>query len=310
MSTSTLTYPRRRTALWGRVADYIELTKPRIAALELLTVLVGAGIACSGVPSDGWLILHLLGGTALVAASASALNQWLERDTDGLMRRTADRPLPAGRLTPTEVIIFGAITGSAGLLWLLTLVGPVTAALGLLTWLLYVWVYTPLKTRSSANTFIGAVAGALPAMMGYAALAPANDAAEHRLLAATLFLLVFLWQFPHFMAIAWLYRDSYTAGGMKMLPVVDPTGRRAGAQAVLSAAVLVPISLLPTLLMRAGSVYFLLALVLSVFQLACAVSFALQMNDITARRLLRASLVYLPMLMALLLTVPLVYPHL
>ena len=310
MSTSTLTYPRRRTAVWGRVVDYIELTKPRIAVLELLTVLVGAGIACSGVPSDGWLILHLLGGTALVAASASALNQWLERDTDGLMRRTADRPLPAGRLTPTEVVIFGAITGSAGLIWLLTLVGPMTAALGLLTWLLYVWIYTPLKKRSSANTFVGAVAGALPAMMGYAALAPASDAAELRLLAATLFLLVFLWQFPHFMAIAWLYRDSYAAGGMKMLPVVDPTGRRAGAQAVLSAAALIPISLLPTLLMRAGSVYFLLALALSVFQLLCAVSFAVRMNDITARRLLRTSLVYLPTLMALLLTVPLVYPHL
>ena len=310
MSTSTLTYPRRRTAVWGRVVDYIELTKPRIAVLELLTVLVGAGIACSGVPSDGWLILHLLGGTALVAASASALNQWLERDTDGLMRRTADRPLPAGRLTPTEVVIFGAITGSAGLIWLLTLVGPMTAALGLLTWLLYVWIYTPLKKRSSANTFVGAVAGALPAMMGYAALAPASDAAELRLLAATLFLLVFLWQFPHFMAIAWLYRDSYAAGGMKMLPVVDPTGRRAGAQAVLSAAALIPISLLPTLLMRAGSVYFLLALALSVFQLVCAVSFAVRMNDITARRLLRTSLVYLPTLMALLLTVPLVYPHL
>lgn len=305
-----LTYPRRRTAIWGRVADYIELTKPRIAALELLTVLVGAGIACSGVPSDGWLILHLLGGTALVAASASALNQWLERETDGLMRRTADRPLPAGRLTPTEVIIFGAATGSVGLLWLLMQVGPVTAALGLLTWLLYVWVYTPLKTRLSANTFVGAVAGALPAMMGYAALAPANDVVEHRLLAAMLFLLVFLWQFPHFMAIAWLYRDSYAAGGMKMLPVVDPTGRRAGAQAVLSAAVLIPISLLPTLLMRAGSIYFLLALALSLFQLACAVSFALQINDVSARRLLRASLIYLPGLLALLLTVPLVYPHL
>jgi len=310
MSTSTLTYPRRRAAVWGRVADYVELTKPRIAALELLTVLVGACIASSGLPGDAWLVLHLLGGTALVAASASALNQYLERHTDGLMRRTADRPLPAGRLTPQEVALFGAGTGILGMAWLWLCVGPVTATLGLTTWVLYVVVYTPLKRRSSVNTAVGAVAGALPAMMGYAALAPAHDVTEHRLLAATLFLLVFLWQFPHFMAIAWLYRDSYAAGGMKMLPVVDPSGRRAGAQAVLSALVLVPISLLPTLLMRAGVVYFALALALSVFQLACAVAFAWQLNDVSARRLLRASLVYLPTLMAMLLTVPLVYPRL
>jgi protoheme IX farnesyltransferase len=171
-------------------------------------------------------------------------------------------------------------------------------------------VYTPLKTRSTANTAVGAVAGALPALMGYAALAPEHDVMEHRLLAAMLVVLVFLWQFPHFMAIAWLYRDSYAAGGMKMLPVVDPTGRRAGAQAVLSALALIPVSLLPTLLMRAGMVYFALALALSMFQLGCAVAFAWQLNDTSARRLLRASLVFLPTLLALLLTVPLVYPRL
>jgi protoheme IX farnesyltransferase len=292
------------------LADYVELTKPRIAALELVTVLAGAGIASGGVPGDGWLVLHLLCGTALVAASASALNQLLERRTDAWMPRTADRPLPAGRLTPREGALFGAACGSAGLVWLLALVGPTTAALGLLTWLIYVAVYTPLKTRSTANTAVGAVAGALPAMMGYAALAPRHAAVEQHLLAGMLFMLVFLWQFPHFMAIAWLYRDSYAAGGMKMLPVVDPTGRRAGALAVLSALALLPISLLPAVLQRAGTVYFLCALGLSVFQLVCAAAFAWRLNDVSARRLLRASLVYLPTLMTLLLLVPLVYPRL
>ncbi|MCE9546230.1 MAG: heme o synthase [Planctomycetia bacterium] len=310
MSISTLTYPRRRTAVWARAADYLELTKPRIAALELLTVAVAACVASAGLPAEPLRILHLLLGTALVAASASALNQWLERRTDALMPRTATRPLPAGRLSEREVILFGALSGVAGVVYLSVCVGPLTAALGALTWVLYVAVYTPMKTRTSANTFVGAVAGAIPVLMGFSAVMSQDATSADLLLAATLFLLVFLWQFPHFMAIAWLYRDHYAAAGMKMLPVVDPSGRRAGAQAVAAALVLVPLSVLPSVLMKAGVVYFALALMLSLGQLCCAAVFALKLDDRSARWLLRASLVYLPTLLALLLLVPLVYPRL
>jgi protoheme IX farnesyltransferase len=283
----------------ARLSDYVELTKPRIAALVLVTVTVAAFVAAWG-PPNAWLLANTLLGTTLVAASASALNQWLERDVDLKMPRTANRPLPAGRLSNTQVLTFAVVTISLGVVQLALSINLLTAALGFSTWFTYVWIYTPLKTRTSANTAVGAIAGALPVLMGWSAVAPLNVSAF------ALFLIVFLWQFPHFMAIAWIYRHQYADAGMKMLPVVDPSGHRAGAQAVIAALLLVPVSLVPAVQNLAGTVYVGWALALSVAQLGCAVSFCVQLNDTSARRLLRASLVYLPLVMILLMLGPLI----
>jgi protoheme IX farnesyltransferase len=284
----------------------VELTTPRIAALVLATVSVSAFVGGWGPPAP-WLLIHTLLGTALVAASASALNQWLERNTDALMPRTAERPLPAGRLSAVEVLLFGAATIILGSLWLALMVNLLTAVLGLVTWALYVWVYTPLKSRSEFNTVVGAVAGAMPALLGWSAVG-ASFALDHGgpgLKAATLFLIVYLWQFPHFMAIAWIYRQQYGAAGLKMLTVIDPSGRRAGAQAVAASLALVPVSLLPAVHL-AGPVYLLAALVLGVSYLTASVVFCLRRDEGAARHLLHASLLYLPTLLVFFLFVPLV----
>jgi protoheme IX farnesyltransferase len=299
MSASTLVCDRVRTTPLARLADYIELTKPRIAALELVTVAAAAFFAAGGPVAPGLLFAALL-GTALVAASASALNQWLERRTDALMDRTANRPLPAGRISTRQSLIFALATGLSGALVLAIAVNLPTAAVGLLTWLLYVAFYTPLKTKTPANTMIGAVAGAMPVLMGWTCLEKPLD-----LDAAILFMVLFLWQFPHFMAIAWIYRRDYAAAGMKMLTVADPTGRRAGAQAVLAALMLVPISLLPAVRLIEPA-YFALVLVLGVIQLAAAILFMLHLNENSARRLLRITLIYLPALLLLLMLTPVI----
>jgi protoheme IX farnesyltransferase len=216
------------------------------------------------------------------------------------MPRTAGRPLPSGRLSTKEVVWFGAITIVVGTLQLALMVNLLTALLGLITWATYAWAYTPLKTRSSANTAVGAVAGALPVLMGWAAVAPLS------LPAYALFLIVFLWQFPHFMAIAWLYRQQYAAAGLQMLTVVDPGGHRAAAQAVIAALVLVPVSLVPAVLNIAEDWYFAVALLMSVLQFGCAAWFAARLDERSARWLLRASLIYLPVVMILLMLGPLV----
>ena len=299
MSMTSLSIEGQRTAWAVRAADYFELTKPKISAMVLVTVAVAAFVANWG-PPVGWVLIHALVGTAMVAASASALNQWLERVTDAHMQRTADRPLPAGRLTGFQVICFSALSVLAGLAYLALTVGTKTAALGLLTWTLYVWIYTPLKTRTPLNTAVGAVAGALPVLMGWAATGAPFD-----LRAWSLFLIVFLWQFPHFMAIAWIYRRQYAGAGLQMLSTVDPSGFRAGAQAIVSALALIPVSLVPCLLQPAGEIYFAWALILGAAQLACAIWFFFELSDKAARRLLLASLVYLPAMMGLLVLGPL-----
>ncbi|HTM53505.1 MAG TPA: heme o synthase [Pirellulales bacterium] len=299
MSTTAITITSERSAVLARVADYVELTKPRIGAMVLVTVGVAAFVAGWGPPSV-WLLANTLVGTALVAASASALNQWIERESDAHMPRTAGRPLPAGRLNAAQVLAFSVVTIVAGTLQLALIVNMRTAAFGLLTWALYVWVYTPLKRRTSANTAIGAIAGAMPVLMGWSATGAALD-----LRAWSLFLILFIWQFPHFMAIAWLYRRQYGEAGLKMLTTVDPSGFRAAAQAVVSALVLIPVSLVPCLSQPAGGVYFGWALLLGSLQLACAVAFFVQLSELSARRLLLASLVYLPAMMALLVIGPL-----
>jgi heme o synthase len=298
MSTSTILCdsPARTTVL-ARGLDYLELTKPKIAVLELACVAVAAFFA--GPPTVGAFAATLL-GVGLVAASASAFNQWLERYSDRLMPRTAVRPLPCGRLSPRQVAIFGIASLVAGMAVLVGLVNVSTAIVSLATWVLYVCVYTPLKRRSVANTMVGAVAGALPVLIGWTCQDKPLD-----LEAAALFVVVFLWQFPHFMAIAWIYRKEYAAADLKMLPVIDQTGRRAGAQAVIAALALIPVSLIPAWHLI-EPVYFVGALALGVGQLCCSAAFLIHRNDVTARRLLRASLVYLPALLALLLSVPFV----
>ena len=209
-------------------------------------------------------------------------------------------PLPRGSLSPREVAWFGVVSLAIGMTTLVLLVNVATALVSLATWALYVCVYTPLKRRSVANTAVGAVAGAMPVLMGWTCQGKPFD-----LEAAALFVVVFLWQFPHFMAIAWIYRHDYDAAGLKMLPVVDKSGRRAGAQAVIAALALVPVSLIPAWHLI-EPVYFAGALFLGIGQLACAAAFLFHRNDKTARRLLRASLVYLPVLLVLLLSVPLI----
>lgn len=276
----------------ARLADFVELTKPRIALLVLVAVAVSAALAASG-PLEGWRLAHTLLGTALIAASASALNQWLEKGPDARMARTADRPLPAGRLSSLQVLAFGGATAVVGLVYLAATAGLLTTALGLATWLLYVAVYTPLKRRTWVNTVVGAVAGAMPVLMGAAAM----DGLD--LLALALFGIVYLWQFPHFMAIAWIYRRQYATAGFRMLSVVDPTGRRAGRQALSTALMLLPVSLVPFALSPLHGGFALPVVGLGGMQAAVAAKFFGRRDDRSARQLLIASLIYLPVLLLL-----------
>jgi protoheme IX farnesyltransferase len=290
---------RRRAGWLSRVTDYVELTKPRIVVLELVTVVVAAHLAAPlGIPTI--VLLHTVTGAALVAASAGAFNQWLEQKTDTLMKRTSTRPLPSGRLAPRQVFVFGALTLPLGLAELTLGVGWLTAAVALATWLVYVLAYTPLKTRSPLNTAVGAVSGALPILIGWTATGTPIDVRALALLGV-----MFLWQFPHFMAIAWLYRHEYARAGQRMLTVVDPAGLRAGAQALVGALALLPVSLVPAMSPDSGSpiIYCGWTLVLGGLQVAAALLFLFKRDDRTARRLLRASLVYLICWMGLLLMV-------
>jgi protoheme IX farnesyltransferase len=304
MSMPSMTIADRRIAAWSRAAAILELTKPRIATLVLVTVGVAMFVGSGGrVPT--MVLMHTLLGTALVAASASALNQWLERKSDALMARTSERPLPSGRVSAAEVFALGASAAAAGVLYLGVAVNWLAAAAGLVTWFLYVGVYTPMKARSAANTVVGAIAGAMPVLIGWTAVGAPLALSAGGLKAATLFLIVYLWQFPHFMAIAWIYRDQYAAARLQMLTVVDPSGRRAGVQSVVAAIALVPVTLLP-ILNFAGPVYLAGAVLLGGAYLVHSVQFFAARDEKSARRLLRTSLVYLPALLGLFMLVPLV----
>jgi len=287
MTAPPLVLTERRVHVLTRLADYIELTKPRIAGLVLVVVAVSALLSASE-PVGFWRLSHTLLGTALVAASASAMNQWLERDRDGRMPRTADRPLPSGRLSSAQVLAFAATAVACGLVYLATIVILPAAGLGQVTWVLYVGAYTPLKRLTWLNTVVGAVAGAMPVLIGAAAVEGID------LAALTLFTIVYLWQFPHFMAIAWLYRRQYAAAGFRMLSVVDGTGRRAGRQALAVALMLVPVSLVPFTLYPLHALAAVPVLALAIVQAAAAAAFLHRRDDPSARRLLRVSLVYLP----------------
>jgi heme o synthase len=276
------------------LADFVELTKPRITTLVVLTALVGFVMGSPGTPATLPLVI-VLAGTGLVAAGASTLNMVLERDTDALMHRTRSRPLAAGRMRAPEAIAFGLLLTTLGLVGLLGLSGPLPAGVALVTWFTYLFCYTPLKRRTSLSTLVGAVPGALPPVIGWAAARGAIDGG-----AFVLFAILFLWQVPHFLAIAWIYREDYARGGLPMLPVVDAPGRLTGRQTVAHAFALLLVSLLPTGLGMAGRVYLVGALVLGVALLAFSLRLAVLRTVAAARSLFLASVLYLTALCALL----------
>ena len=271
-----------------RPADLVELAKPRITLMVALTA--GAGFAlASGESIDALRLAHTMTGTALLAAGASALNQVWERQSDRLMRRTADRPLPAGRMQADFALAFGALLAFTGMLQLALAVNALTALLGSATLAAYVFVYTPLKRVSSLATVIGAIPGATPPMMGWA-----GARGEVELGAWVLFSLLFLWQLPHFLAIAWLYRADYERAGMPMLSVDDPEGGRVGRQSLLYAAALLPVSLMPSALGLAGGFYAAGAGALGLGFVVASAAFAWDRSPLAARRLLLFSVLYLP----------------
>jgi protoheme IX farnesyltransferase len=270
--------------------DYLELTKPRITLMVVLTALMGFVLAAPASPF-AWVLAATLAGTGLVAAGASALNMVVERRTDALMRRTQARPVPAGRLAAAEATAFGLALTTLGLAVLAWFAGALAAGVAAVTWLSYVLLYTPLKTRTSLATIVGAFPGALPPVIGWAA---ARHAIEPG--AFILFAIMFLWQIPHFLAIAWIYREDYARGGLPMLPVLDPEGRITGRQAVAHTLALVVVSLTPPAAGLAGSVYLAGALVLGIGFAAVAVASAVHRDVVWARRLFLASLAYLVLL--------------
>ena len=286
--------PAERLAVSARLADYMELVKPRIATMVLLTVTVGFAMGSVGAWNVQGLVSALV-GVALVAAAGGAFNQLIERRTDALMARTANRPLPAGRLTPWEVAAFGAVCAATGLCVLFVEVNATTALLSLLTLALYVLAYTPLKRHSALSTAVGAIPGALPPVLGWtAAGGPLGWEAF------SLFAILFLWQFPHFLAIAWLYRQDYAAAGLRMLPGTLPRKGLTGLAACVYAAVLIPVSVIPGQVALAGGSYRVAAVLLGLGYLAAALRFFVSESRETARGLLYVSLVYLPVLLSVL----------
>jgi protoheme IX farnesyltransferase len=276
-------------------ADRLELTKPRITTMVVFTALVGFVMASPG-PLELPRLALALAGTALVASGAAVLNQLLERDTDALMFRTRQRPLAAGRVGPLEAGLFGGAVSALGLAVLRWGCGPLPALVALATWSSYLFIYTPLKRRTPLATLVGAVPGALPPVIGWTAAARSLDPGAY-----ILFSILFLWQVPHFLAIAWLYRDDYARGGFPMLPVVDPDGAFTARQAVVHSLALLLVSLAPVGAGMAGYLYLGGALLLGSALLAFSVRL-LQARDLAAARgLFLASVLYLPALSSLLL---------
>jgi protoheme IX farnesyltransferase len=277
--------------------QYIALTKPRITWLILMSTGVGYffGLkhAWRGL-ADWLLLLNTLVGTGLIASGTAALNQWYERKADGLMRRTAGRPIPSGKLSANRALWFGIALAAAGFLELVLGVNPLTGILGALTLGSYLFLYTPLKQRSHLSTVIGALPGAVPPLMGYAASYGALNKE-----AWTLFAILFVWQFPHFLAIAWMYREDYARAGIRMLPVVEPDGMSTSRQIVLYASTLIPISLFPVLLGMSGKIYLVGSLLLGCWFLYTGVRVAFDRTNARARRVLLASVIYLPLIYGL-----------
>ncbi len=283
-----------RTPCFPGARDFIELTKPRITWLILASTAVGYYFGHAG--GTPWLraLLATLLGTGLVASGTAALNQWYERDADRKMRRTSQRPIPSGRVTAAQAFWFGALLSvlGIGMLWLS--VNGLAAGLCLLTEVLYLAAYTPLKQRTHLSTVVGAAPGAMPPLIGFAgaqgALTPE---------AWILFAMLFLWQFPHFLAIAWMYREDYARAGIRMLPVLQPSGEATSLQMVLYSVALIPVSLGPSLLGMTGKVYLIGACVLGLLFLYSGIRAAAERTILRARQVLLASVVYLPLIFGL-----------
>jgi protoheme IX farnesyltransferase len=276
-------------------SDLFELTKPRITGLVSATAAAGFLLAAAPGPVDWGALSRAVIGIALVSAGSCALNQYVERDLDRRMKRTARRPLPAGRLAPDLALAWGALLGSAGILLLALAVNPLTSVLAVATFAAYIFAYTPLKTRTSLATVVGAVPGAAPPLLGWT-----GASGELALGGWLLFALLFLWQLPHFLAIAWLYREDYRSAGMRLLTIDDPDFARTARQAALWTVALVPISLAPSAVGLAGPLYLAGALVLGALFLGVAIAFARAPRVASARRLLLTSVAYLPAVLAVL----------
>lgn len=274
------------------LTDFLALTRPRVVLTVLVTTFVGVSLGSLG-PMDPGLLLKTLLGMALTAGGTAALNQYLERDVDRKMERTRRRPLPERRLQPPQALIFGAAITALGLLLLLA-VSPLSGLVTAFAVFSYLFLYTPLKRRSSLSTLIGAVPGALPPVSGWAAVR-----GELGLEAWILFTILFFWQIPHSLAIAWLYRDDYARAGIWFLPVVDPDGKSTGLSIVSHCLALLLVALLPTAIGLVGSAYFFGAFSLGMAFLGCGIDLAISRSAKAARRLLYASLVYLPALFLL-----------
>ncbi len=275
--------------------DYIALTKPRITWLILMSTGVGYFFGARG----GWhwlTLLHTIIGTGLIASGTAALNQWYERAADAKMKRTQARPLPSGRLSASNALIFAILISVAGFIELFVAVNALTGWLGLFTLLSYLFIYTPLKQRSPHSTTIGAIPGAMPPLIGYAA---ASGTLTWD--AWILFAILFFWQFPHFYAIAWMYREDYERAGIRMLPVVEPDGESTARRILLYSLILIPISMIPKFLAMTGNLYLVGALALGLFFLYAGVRVSFDRTRQQARRVLLASVVYLPILYGLML---------
>lgn len=270
---------------------YVVLTKPDVTFLVVITAVAGFYLGSRG-PLDWALLLRMLGGTMLVAGGTAALNQYIERDMDAAMRRTAGRPLPAGILQPREALVFGLGTLVAGTAWLAVSVNFLASTLALSTSLLYLGLYTPLKTRTPLATAVGAFPGALPPLIGWAA-ARGSLSAE----AWVLFAIIFFWQFPHFLSIAWIYREDYARAGIRMLPVVDRSGDLTFRQIVTMSAILVPVSLLPAVMGVASIHYFFVALVLGMMLLQVSLWAARRRTNARAKWLMHATVAHIPLLL-------------
>ena len=284
--------------------DYIELTKPRITWLILMSTGIGYFF---GLPRAGnwWRfvtsiplvpLLHTIIGTGLIASGTAALNQWYEREADRHMRRTARRPLPAGRLSSARALAFGVALSVAGFVELWLGVNLLSGLIGAFTLASYLFVYTPMKQRTWWSTTIGAIPGAMPPMIGYAAAAGAITRESW-----VLFAILFLWQFPHFYSIAWMYKEDYARAGIRMLPGVEPDCRSTARQIVLYGLALIPVSLLPGMLGMSGRVYLAGALLLGLWFLYAGVRVALERTMARARAVLVASVLYLPLIYGLML---------
>jgi heme o synthase len=277
----------------SRPMAYVALTKPDVSFLVVMTTLAGYLLGTSG-PVDWQRMAHTVIGTTLVAAGTSALNHYVERHSDARMRRTASRPLPAGILAPTQVVWFGVALISAGIVDLLLATNPLASLLAIATSLAYLGVYTPLKTRTVFATFIGAFPGAVPPLIGWAAARGSLGPG-----AWVLFAILFLWQFPHFHAIAWMYREDYGRAGIRMLPVVDPDGRATFSQILFCAAALIPVSLLASVTGLAGVRFYFAALLVGLLLVEVCLWASASKTNVRAKWLMHATVLHLPLLLGL-----------